>query len=607
MSAPRALLLGALLCLAALGCQPSAPVEAPDPELALRPGLSRLLPYDFSGPSPEGLRWLDNYSVTHARSASASRARYWLLRARVDWLTHAYLLRDHQERVQSLLGLMDLEGVAHPQGVDEGSLLALLEALERQAQGLQGDPELAHAATSALHFLKMMRHLDQTPTYFERLELLRQALEPLDEHGQGAFAPNALMVALADLDNNRQQLPGLQPTQYSHALARMAALPCPVGFEAYAAAEPEQRLQALDQYCQIPCEGASLSSQSPQALAQRCQGAVRAPLALFSVDNEVMLRSLDAVASMLGQVDRLLEAPPGQFPVLEGHRAQLGQRLAEVRRHLFTLGLPAHAGVWGGDLELPHGRYLPHPGVAPVIWRADDKGLTLMTHPLVELTTQGLRQGGPQALHPWAPPGQPVSVRWRDFDDPPSWASQRQSLLAQQDSLARTFEEALQLGQGSLDVNVLAPTLALPRSAPGLWLVALADVWLSRGHKAMALVVYDDALLRPGALELRLRRQAADVPVVRVDANELTLSGGGVKAVSWKRQGGEFAWGELLQAVKPLAQNSFQGTVPEVALRLSPEARYSDLVAAVAALRFTEGGQGEELRPLVEGFSLLVP
>jgi hypothetical protein len=414
------------------------------------------------------------------------------------------------------------------------------------------------------------------------------------------------MVALADLDNNRQQLPSLKPTQYSHALARMAAMPCPVGFEAYAASEPEQRLEALDRYCQLPCEAASPSDQSTQALYQRCQSAVRAPQALFSVDNEVMLRSLDSVAALLGQVDDLLKAPDASFPVLARHRAQLEQRLGHMRRHLFTLGLPAHAGVWAGQVELPHGRYLPHPGVAPVIWRADASGLTLMTHPVVELGQQGVSLGGPEVLRPWTPPGQAVAVDWSSYQEGEGWAQARQRLLKRQDELTETFEEGLKLGPGSLDVNVLAPALVLPRDAPGLWLVAMSDLWLSRGYQSMALVVYDDALLRPGALELRLRAKNAGAPVLTVGRGELTLSGAGVKAMSWSRQEGGFDWDAVVQAVKPLAQNSFQGTVPEVALRLSPEARYSDLIAAVGALRFT--GRGDEgLRPLVEGFSLLAP
>jgi hypothetical protein len=581
-----------LLAALALSCQPPPP-EAPDPEAALRPGLQRLLPYDFAGRSPEGLRWLENHSALQPRADSARRARRWLLRARLDWLTLAYLEPDRDARLRALTALMDHEGVPHPQGVREESFLALLEDLERQARGLQADPDNAQAAQSALDFLAMMRHLDLAPPYFERLEALRA--RAADPHGEGAFSHNALAVALTDLHNSRLQLATLEPAQYPHALARMAAQPCPQGLTAYAAAEPERRLEPLAA-CALPCAQAPLSAPGPEVL-RRCQNALACPPDLFSPDNELMLRSLAAIQHLADDLQAALDSPS---PLLERARPQLTARLQELRKHLFTLSLPAHEGGFGAQgLALPQGRYLAHPGVAPVIWVASASGVRLMTHPLAALGEGEVAVGGPEALRRWGAPGALVSPDAAPLASygQEGWPAARARLLEEMQALVVAFEGALQLKPGSLDGFALAPALALPQEAPAAWLLALADAMRQRGLPAVALILYDAPQRRAGALELSLK-PAAGAPLLELQPQGARLVIDGQKPRALADDAA------ILEAVKTLTAQSFQGVVPELALRVSPEVRYARLLEVIAALRFSPQPEGEALRPLVEAFSL---
>lgn len=591
-----------------LACEPRLsdvvePAPVPSQDEALRPGLHKLTPYDFKGGSLVGMRWLENHVNANPRAPSAQRARAWLLRARLDWVVRAYLAPDLPQRVAELRDLMVHLNVEPPaEGVDEDSLEALWGALERQAQEVERAPAYAPMAQSARELVGVFRHLDQSPEYFGHLAALRGALggdtSPL---GAGAFAPEGLMVALVDVGNGLRQWPKLEPAQRPHALARLAPWSCPKGFLAYGAAAPEDREAALLGACAFPCpkgqQGGIVERAAP------CSQELAGTQGLFTLDNEVSLRSLRELRSLQREGEGLLQRADARSSS-QGRELALKQALVEVSGLVLGLEPPClKGGCEVGEpfrLRAPQAKAVSHPGIKPVVWVASAQGVRVATQPSASASDEPLALTMAGGLAPWAWPGKQAAFGWGEVGGE-GWGGKKAALLADTDELCRAYEGALKLPAKSLTPELVAPALLLPTDAPAKHLVALAEALREGGYPLASLIVYDQPLDRVGVLPLELTPARDDEPLVvlRPDALELVAKKGAPRK-TFPRAPGAPLPPAFLQEVLAL-KGGFADTIPRLGLALDPNATYGDALALIEALRFQPGA---DLKPWVEAFGL---
>ncbi len=590
------LLCLSLLALASLlsACPTPDPIAPPLPEDALRPGLVRLVPYDFLGRSPQGVLWLENFASAHPGTPEASAARRELLRVRLDWLTVAYLQEDRQQRLTLLFALMDELGTPHEAVFTAEGFNALLDALERQIQGIQSDPEAAQMVASARDLLTLFRNLDQGEVYFKTLVTMREALRQdlddgsLDPHGRAAFAPGALLVAMFDLDNNLSQLSKVQPEQVSHALASMSPYACPAGMLAYAEASAETRVEVLRQHCGMPC------SENPplpmNTLSKDCAQELMGTSRLVDFDNEVMLRSLHDMARILTEGNSLLALPSGP-PLVDAVREHAARQTRALEAGLFTLQIPETA------MELPVVEGLPAPGVLPVVLSVQPAGLWISTHPMASMEGGKVHVGtASEALTPYLYPGQPV---YQDAEGAlEALRADEGHLLSRVHGLARIFEEALKLKKGSLDNKTLVPALMVHRGQSVEHLLTQLKVLSKGSFKRVDVLSWQPSITQVGALSVSFgdKVPVGSPPVLSISPTKYKwVQKGKQTVVSTFSVGKPPSLEHLHEAVETASRQSFDGSLDTLVLKLDPRTSMQAVLDVVGELRLKKEGDGVKL------------
>ncbi|MBH25648.1 MAG: hypothetical protein CMH57_14595 [Myxococcales bacterium] len=602
--------LAALLAWAPLGCTgPTAHsgASAPShPDEALKPGLSLLTPYDFQGGSLQGLRWLDNFALNQPRSAAGRRARYWLLRARIDWLTRAYLEPDTSARLAALQGLMDHLGVAHGASLNNAELFAVVEALEGHARGLQRIPEYEEVGDGALALLQVFRNLDLSPGYFEGIARLRAAL-PDDglpsEASAAVFAPNALLIASTDLLAQLPELDRLSPERQPHLLARLMAYTCPRGLVAFASAPLEEREEALRELCGWPCpEAGELTPPDRPSVLQACGHAVFSGPSLFSVGNEAVVRLLGDLSLMGRQGRQLLDeraAATKRFPVLAARWGELERLVDEIDGRAFVLDLPEYRGtvrIGVTDLTLPQARYTRPPEVAAVlVWVLPGGGVTLSRQPLARVTRTTVELDNGRAS---VAPG--VAL---DAYPGPSWEAARAALDQGMGESLRAAADAFGFDADAVGPANVIPKVVVGGEASGASLLAVGDAIAHRGHPRLDLVVSDVALERAGLVRLWVGRdRPRGAPWVRVEQGAVVL--GTPRGEGWVSE--RFPTGaegmgltELYLRLMPLAAAREGERLPTLGVEIAPEASAAEVVKVLDVVRYwwsvAPGASGEAI------------
>ncbi|MEO1267805.1 MAG: hypothetical protein AAFX99_06880, partial [Myxococcota bacterium] len=522
-----------ILCLVlwvgAWGCTGSsvnAPKDPASVDRSLRPGLSLLTPYDFEGRTLQGLRWLDNFALGQPLSASGHRARYWLLRARLDWLTQAYLAEDMVERVALLHALMDHLQLEHGDSPDNAELFAVVDTLEGQARGLGRITQYKGVSEGALALLQVFRNLDLSSGYFEGIGQLRQAiptegLPSIDD--AGVFAPNALLIASADLLVQLPTVDRFSPDRQPHLLAQLGAYGCPQGLVAFAQASLEGRESMLQELCGWPCpEVSQLSDPKRKAVVDTCGVALGMDGGLFSTGNVVVVRVLDELDQLSRQGLVLVSQPESaqrRFPVLRGQLGVLERLRAMLLGRFFTLDLPEYRGELGGvkPLTLAGARYTrPPEPTALVVSVASDGSGVVWHQPVAQVTEDGgvvLGTGHHQV----------VEGVLRGYGD------DERSRAVWDDAVTGVLGQAASVfgfDAGAVGAKNIVPKVALDASVSVDVVLALGAAMAGRGHPRVDMVVADTELQRSGLVQLWLRQGSpagGDEVRVEVGRQEIVL------------------------------------------------------------------------------------
>ncbi len=585
-----AALVGASLCVTLGGCpgpgggKGDAVAKVQDPDEALRPGLTQLLPYDFAqGRTARGMRWLENHATLNPRSASAARARWWLVRARLDWMTHAYLAPSQTDRGALLLGLMDNVGVKHPGRVDNDSLFGLLESLERQVEGLKGDPSTAQAAEGAAHLVKVFKHLDRSAPYAAGINGLRGA-----QGGAAIFEPNALLVALVDVYAGLDEINALPPDRIPHGLSALAGFACPVGLESLASSTMEARHEAIGSLCEWPCGWAPRDADDRAGALKACGESLVGDPAWFSPDNELVLRILADLAVLDQQTKAMLEAH-GEHPLLALHAEKVTQWLRRLEKYVFLLSVPEYKGQTGGGVELANASYAGHPGLLYAIIESEFEGpVKVSMHPVAQL------RGGELTLnYPWdgaetyAYPGPSIlhkGVNPLTRRGEPDVKEAIDAVLKPIDEMLSGFRQGMKVPEGQLGPEELIPGVALDRRAPGGEALMVAEVLRAGGFKAMDLLVSDPVLHRAGVLRMSLEGQPEVKVLVESGQTVVELPGGKRQVLA--HVDGAVDLAGVYRAVVSRSDALMERPIALLGVGIAPEVPYRELIALLDVLRF---------------------
>jgi len=588
---------GALALPACTG--PQVVADDPDPDAHLQQGLQQVFPYDFDQRTLGGLRWLDNYALNQPQTPAALRARHWILRARIDWLTAAYVEDDPQRRVELLIALMDHLGVEHADEIDNQAVFAVLETLDAQAHGLEAVPDYATSAASARYFLGMLRHLDLAPGYFEATVALGLNNVPPEQGvafppgGPQDFALNGLLVVLADLSTHLPAAAHLDPSRQAHGYARLLAYACPTGFSAFASSSLEDRLRPLQEACGWPCpKGTDADPLLPPW--KTCPRALASPPELYSLDNEVTLRAL-------GRLQRLRDwaraadrdaTPDGPYPLLRKNPNLLKRLLAGTSITSVPLALPEHDQHTLADaIHVPVARYAPHPGLSPIVVIVDADTLRVAAPPWATLDAEDhvhttLDADDPRAA--WSFPGRalpPEATRPiladPDHADLAPLIAELRSLLEAQAKAHELTVEAL------LKDDLPPPSLLLDAAAPAALVQAIGSALHAAGFRRVQIAVADPLFHRMAALSLELVQTAAPTaPLVALDAAGLGFrTDPAAKSPARLPRAPALPATELYRALFPLAARQPHEIVKQLTLELHGGS-VDDLVHVIDAVRY---------------------
>lgn len=584
-----------------------------NPDEVLRPGLRRLLPYDFGPRTLEGLRWLENHATLQHSEASGHRARKWIVRARLDWLTKAYMAPSREERARLLMALMDQLEVPHGGRISNETLFELLDALERQVEGMRRLPGQEEAADSAMALLQVFRHLDRSPPYASNLLKLRDAMSESRQGGAAGEGPresfeslsqgrawmtsNALLVTLLDVDLALDVLGELTPDRHSHVLAGQAGGACPRGLADYAGATLEARLASLQTHCAWACALAAAPSSSRSEALASCQSPEGLPDVLYSPDNAVVWSVLGDLAQLLQQVRVVLDASvASQGPLFESQRERVEQQARRLENQLFILESPAFRGQLPGDLALPAAQYAAHPGVIYMFFESREGSLRLSTQPVVRLSAGERVLGWPEgALSAWRAPGHQLAdkgVNPLTTLGTPLWSAARAHLETSFEALWRDLD--LLLGGGEALKQVVVPALAVEPEASWREVLALAEVSKARGLEAIDVMVWDSALSRGGALRVMLKSADSPEAVVSLEASKIVVRDGSGKVLETvPHVAGKPALRSLYQVLVGRSE-AWMGRPLRVArLDAAPEVAVGDVVSVLDAMRFRRAVSGD--------------
>lgn len=577
-----------------------------DPDEAIRPGLRRLLPYDFGPRSQEGLRWLENHATLQHNKASGHRARRWIVRARLDWLTKAYMAPSREERARLLMALMDQLEVSHGGRISNETLFELLDALERQVEGLRRLPGQGEAAESAMTLLQVFRHLDRSPPYASSLLKLREAMSasvPAGVEGESALesfeslsegrawmTANALMVTLLDVDLALNVLGELTPDRHSHVLAGQAGGACPRGLAQYSGATLETRLEPLRAHCAWACALAAPPSSSRSEALASCERPEGLPEALYSPDNAVVWSVLGDLAQLMRQVRVVLDADvASREPLFESQRESIERQARRLEKHLFILEPPAFQGQLADDLTLPTARYAAHPGVIYMLFDSRGGSLRLSTQPVVRLSAGERVLGWPQeALSSWRAPGRQLAERGVNpltSLGTPLWSAAKVHLETSFEALWRDLGGLL--GGGEALTQAVVPALAVAPEAQWREVLALAEVSRARGLEALDVMVWDPALSRGGALRVMLKSADAPEVVVVLEASKIVVrDGSGDVLETVPHVAGKPALTSLYKVLKDRSEAWMGRPLAAARLEASPEIAVGDVVSVLDTMRF---------------------
>ncbi len=551
-----------LLCVVLLaGCATTPEVQSPPPsiEATLRPGLSKLETYDYGTEMAEGVRWLEHFAIAQPTSESGRRARFWILKARLDWLTYAYVHQDRDARLMALDKLARHLDIPLPDGVNQQVFDAVLESLQDQVEGLARLPGYEDAAKSADELLALFRNLDRNPAYFQAAKsgLSSATYEP---YGRSAFHPNVVLVSYADVGENLPRVANLESGRLSHGLASVLAFECPVGWTSYAKSTLETRLAPLREHCSWSC----VESAGKEGT---CDGHTRQVKSdLYSVDNEVIVSSLQTLQNLEARVAEVSSLQGPTWPLVDSVKVQPSGAPA-----VLTLELPNdNASI--EERELPKVAFLHTEPFAGIIVSVDKAQTWVGVAPSL-VRRDGLYEVEGRGEKVGTYPGQASE----------SVAEVTEALVATRTWLAKESK----IPTEALKAENLRPQVLVSADTPVARLLETMQAMKATGHSHMHWVLHDLKFGRSGVLVLNLvsDTKSKSAAVVTLSSDALSVRSPGQRRAKTLKRAEGMPLTELYSHLLRDAISSPSEQLAEVVLSLE-SGTCGEMAELVDSLRF---------------------